>query len=284
VIGWFTEEADFGGAPLRAAGDMGGTDVFVARYAADGEHLWSRRLGNVWSDYGTAIAYDGAGDLRVAIRMTRPKPDEEASGAGGENDDGVRSDVVVARLTGEGATVWERHLEGSQYAAAAALGVDGEGAAVIGGGFLDRLDGPGGALVSAGRTDGFAARWSADGELVWQRRFGDACSDRIGSLAVAAGGDIVLAGAFECELDLGGGPMQTEREDWDAYAAKLGPDGAHVWSQSFGGDRSDRSLAVAIAADGSAALSGEFYGRVDIGGGDFETHGYVNLLLAKFSP
>ncbi len=52
---------DFGGGPLT--GD-GWYDVFLAKFASDGSHIWSKRyLGGGGNGYGRAIAADGTGNV-----------------------------------------------------------------------------------------------------------------------------------------------------------------------------------------------------------------------------
>lgn len=54
LTGHFSGTTNLGGADLTAEG----TDVYVAKLAADGTHLWSRRFGNQQQQYGVAVAAD----------------------------------------------------------------------------------------------------------------------------------------------------------------------------------------------------------------------------------
>ena len=54
VTGSFSGTTDFGGGPLDAAGND--TDLFVAKYDTNGDHLWSRRFGDSSRQSGLAIA------------------------------------------------------------------------------------------------------------------------------------------------------------------------------------------------------------------------------------
>ncbi len=62
MTGLFQNTVDFGGGPLVSAGI---SDVFVAKYAATGTHLWSRGFGSAANDYGNGVAVDGSGDVVV---------------------------------------------------------------------------------------------------------------------------------------------------------------------------------------------------------------------------
>ncbi|MDH4038011.1 MAG: SBBP repeat-containing protein, partial [Candidatus Krumholzibacteria bacterium] len=51
VTGSFSGTANFGGADLVS---VGGNDIFLARYDANGQHLWSKGFGTVENDEGLA--------------------------------------------------------------------------------------------------------------------------------------------------------------------------------------------------------------------------------------
>lgn len=55
VVGSFWGTEDFGGGTLTSSGD---DDVFVAKYTAAGEHIWSRRFGTPEGDKGLDVAID----------------------------------------------------------------------------------------------------------------------------------------------------------------------------------------------------------------------------------
>jgi hypothetical protein len=60
VTGTFMEAVDFGGELLTSAGLE---DIFVVKLDAAGNHLWSKRFGDVDLDSAYAIAADGLGDV-----------------------------------------------------------------------------------------------------------------------------------------------------------------------------------------------------------------------------
>lgn len=62
VAGFFKGAADFGGGPLASAG---GADVFLAKLAPTGEHVWSKRFGDGSDQVVAAIASDVTGAVLV---------------------------------------------------------------------------------------------------------------------------------------------------------------------------------------------------------------------------
>lgn len=125
AAGSFEQSVNLGGATFTAAG---GSNMFLAKYDANGNHLWSRQFntgfGNAW---GTAVAADGS-----------------------------------VYLVGDfGATI------------------------DLGGGTISSV---------SGTTDIFLAKYDANGNLLWAKRYGQSGSDSGRTVAVAPNGDIFIGG------------------------------------------------------------------------------------------
>jgi hypothetical protein len=64
ATGAFSGEADFGGGPFASAG---GSDIFIVKLDALGEHQWSKRFGDVnASQVGTCVAANATGEAFLA--------------------------------------------------------------------------------------------------------------------------------------------------------------------------------------------------------------------------
>lgn len=59
LTGGFGAQLDFGGGPIAEAGNG---DVFLARFGADGSHLWSKRFGDAQGQWGVGVAADASGN------------------------------------------------------------------------------------------------------------------------------------------------------------------------------------------------------------------------------
>lgn len=98
----------------------------------------------------------------------------------------------------------------------------------------------------------------------WGKRFaiGGVSADSL-HLAADSLGNLVVAGAFTGELDLGHGPLTSATGA--TFLAYLGPSGYIQWSQKIGGKALVSS--VALSATGATALAGTISHIVDFGGG-----------------
>jgi hypothetical protein len=62
IGGYFTGSADFGNGTVDS---ILAQDIFVAKYSAIGEHLWSNQFGGVSNDQGLGVTVDGSGNVVV---------------------------------------------------------------------------------------------------------------------------------------------------------------------------------------------------------------------------
>ncbi|MCY1062170.1 hypothetical protein [Nannocystis sp. SCPEA4] len=158
--------------------------------------------------------------------------------------------------------------------------------AVWGDGPIDFGDGT---LQNAG-NDVFLAKFSPTGALLWSKRYGDA-SFQGGpdyGLAVTPAGDIVLAGAFNGEIDFGGGPLNNPLLSTDLFLVTLNGDGGHVWSTSFHSANHADVADLALAANGDILLTGTFgsvlgWSTLDLGDGELASKGLYDIFVARLT-
>jgi hypothetical protein len=85
---------------------VGGSDIFVAKYARDGALLWANRAGGTGRDLGRGIATTERGDSYVAGHFTgtatfgQDEPNEITLTSAGD------SDIFIAKYARDGALLW----------------------------------------------------------------------------------------------------------------------------------------------------------------------------------
>lgn len=158
---------------------------------------------------------------------------------------------------------------------------DPDGNLIVAGRFWFVADFGGGPVLANGFEDAFLAKYGPAGELLWLRTYGDDFEQRARSVALAPDGDILVAGEFRGQIDLGGGPFASAGYD-DVFLARLTPAGEHVWSKGFGGPDIDSGVRVTVDDAGEVILLAGAGVAVDFGDGvpgqDLASH------LVKFSP
>jgi hypothetical protein len=270
VTGSFDKTFDVGGVTLASDSH----DAFVLKLDPAGKGLWARQAhGNA---YGSAIASDAAGNVLVAGGF-----DDTVDLGSGPLKSAGSSDVYVAKYSPDGELLWSRGFGGSGYQWAEAMAVDAAGNSVIIGGIHDGADFGDGYVPAAGNTDFFVMKLDPSGNRLWSKQLGTAGYDYGMGVAVDAKGAVLISGSFDGTLDLGGGALKFAGDE-DLFFAKLAPDGAHVFSRSFGGDGHDQGRGIAVGPAGNIVVAGLFSSTVDFGGGPLQAKGAYDAFLAYY--
>ena len=274
VTGSFAASINFGGEPLiSAGGSPGSSDVFVAKLDSSGNHVWSKRFGDVNSDAAQGVAVDGAGNVLVVGHFggTVDFGGGPLSSAGGQ-------DVFLVKLDANGAHVWSKRFGDSAKQSAQSVVVDTTGNVIITGYFGGAVDFGGGPIASTTNKDVFLAKYDISGGHLWSASFG-AAEGR--AVAVDGMGNVLAAGALLGTVDFGGGQLSSAGGQ-DAFLAKLDDGGMHVWSKRFGDVSYQAARAVAVDSAANTLMTGYFSGSVDFGGGPLSSTAGENIFLAKF--
>jgi len=277
MVGRFTGSTSFGGAMLSSAG---GFDGFVAKYASDGTHLWSKRFGSPGSDQSNDVAVDQYGNVIVVGSF-----EQNVNFGGGTRAATGMQDVFVAKYAPDGTHLWTLTAGGVEWDQALAVDVDGGGNVVVGGSFRETVSFGGPSLSTSGDNvvDLFVAKYTQDGAHVWSKSFRANYAGEVRGVAADASGRIAVTGFFDGTVDFGGGVVSSYQESKDAFVALLSPTGAHLWSRSFGNSFDDFGEGVAIDGTGSVVVAGRFSVQANFGGGSLQADAAGNVFVAKYA-
>src|SRR5690606_24792932 len=113
---------------------------------------------------------------------------------------------------------------------------------------------------------------AARAPALWAQRYGGAGGDEAAALAIAPGGDIVIAGQLSGTVSVGPESL-TSMGASDAFVARLSPAGQVLWARSLGGAGVDLATAVAVDPDGTTIVLGTFQRRMALAGSVLEARG-----------
>jgi hypothetical protein len=275
ITGYFQGTMDFGGGPLTTAGN---SDIFVAKFDASGNHLWSKRFGDFNNQLAYSVATDGSGN----VILTGYFAGTLDFGGGPLVSLGVY-DIFIAKFDGGGTHLWSQRFGDTDSQTGTRVTADGAGNVLATGYFLGGVDFGGGTLTSGGLEDIYVAKFASDGTHLWSKRFGDGQTQQGSGIATDRLGNVVLAGTFQGTADFGGGDL-TSAGSYDIYVAKYDPSGTHLWSQRFGDAGQQYGETVAFDLLGNVIITGPFFGSVDFGGGWLTVAGNSDFYLARFKP
>ncbi len=290
-------------ARFNGALDLEGTvynsmnSILLAKFSKAGKVVWAKTVGNLLGAAAVNYTYP-------AVVALGPNDDIILTGGyyrdgnyGGAVDcgDGIMhipqngADIFVCKYNTGGACLWSSSIGGMGNEQATSAAVDQNGNIVLTGFFMSKVDfGNGMPLMPTGAEDIFVARLKPDGSLDWANRYGSAMSDIGRSVAVTAGGEILVTGTFYQGVDFGGGLLRNDGNG-DIFLLRLSQQGAHIWSKSFGGTGQDEGTAVAVAQDETIALTGMFGATADMnrsmpGTVVFASKGRQDAFVASYGP
>jgi hypothetical protein len=191
------------------------------------------------------------------------------------------NDVFVAKFDAAGNHSWSQRFGGSLNEGGYSVATDASGNVYLTGFFLDTINFGGAALVSAGFSDIFLAKFISTGAHQWSKRFGDADGQTPRSVAVVGSGEVILTGVFGGSVNFGGGVL-TEAGSGDIFIAKFGTAGNHLRSKRFGDANFQDVSCAAVDGSGNAIVIGGFEGAVNFGGGALTSSGGWDIFLASF--
>lgn len=90
--------------------------------------------------------------------------------------------------------------------------------------------------------------------LVWNTFLGGTGYDYEGRIARDADGNLYVAGRSDASW---GAPVRAWTEGYDAFVAKIGPDGTLLWNTFLGGTGADRAYGIVIDGDGGLYVAGD---------------------------
>jgi hypothetical protein len=296
VTGVMYDSVDFGGGTLLDAG------MFVARFDAAGNHLWSRSFPSTQGAGARpmSIAADGAGNAIVTggLMGSVDLGGGSLPSSGSLCTSPPCGSVFAVKFDAGGNHVWSHGYGGNDFfGLPGGLGsaVDGAGNVVLTGNFTGAINFGGATLatnwpapacaVTYGCFGIFLAKLDAQGNHLWSRGFGQV-DTRMGAvaphgLAFDAPGNVVLVGSFIGSVDFGG-PVFTTMGEERMFTAELDADGNHVWSRDFTGSPGPFLSLAASGAGGFVVAGGLNNGSVDFGGGVLTSAGADDVFFARF--
>jgi hypothetical protein len=261
VVGNFLDEFKLGELPERKSN--GSDDLFVAAFSKNGDPKWTWSFGGIDSDGGNTIAAtpDGGYIVGGSFSNTIAFKDTQLKSRGG-------TDAMLIKLDGNGDPQWIKTFGGSQNDTINHVAVDGQGSIYIQAQFRYKATFGDKELVAAGaaETDLVLAKFDSNGDHIWSERYGTPFEDTAGGLAVDPAGNIVMVGGFErANISFGQGDDHVSKGLTDMFIVRFDNNGKLQWARTFGGDRDDVAMGVAVDAAGNTVTTGWFTNTVEFG-------------------
>lgn len=274
MAGEFLDTAQFGTKTIVSAG---GTDVFLVKYAEDGEAIWSVRIGGTDYEYIQQIVSDDEGGVLVAgyfYGTTQIGPDIFTSYGS--------QDLFVAKYDQFGNFIWSIRAGGPMADYLSGLALNPEQDFFIAGYFYNSITIGDTTLQDARSSDIFTAKFSADADLLWVSYAGGSSSDMVNSAVCDHEGNLLIAGAYYNDITMGDTNLMTTNPV-GVYVAIYQPDGQ--LNQVFQLDGTYLTTEVYLAAkpSGGFYMAGNFSEQISFGNDIFEAGEFnQDIFIASY--
>jgi hypothetical protein len=171
----------------------GGRDAFLVKYDVNGNALWARQTGGIWSDEAFGVAATAGGIYLVVNSRGNLYPE-----------------IAVQKYDANGVRLWTKQFGTNLSADASGIAADDSGVYVVG-----QISGTLPDQIRVGGRDAFVRKYDADGNQVWTQQFGTTSDDDANGVSVAPTGIFVVGRTF------GTFPGQPAVRSADAYLAKF---------------------------------------------------------------
>lgn len=201
----------------------GDHDVYALRLDEFGDTLWSKTYGGAGTDYGYGVHTTTDGGF-VTVGMTR------STGAG-------KGDLFLTRLDSLGAELWSKTFGGAERDEGWSVRQTPDGGFIIAG-----VTGS----FGAGQEDFYLVKTSSTGALQWQKTFGGVKGDWANAVRVTTDSGYIVIG--------------TTSSFGEGYSSvlviRLGPAGDVIWTNTYGGAKSELGASIQQTSDGGFILTG----------------------------
>ncbi|MFN0032893.1 MAG: T9SS type A sorting domain-containing protein [Flavobacteriales bacterium] len=233
---------------------------------------WVAGFGSDVQDEGMAITTDADGNVYTTGNFRNMVDFDPTDGffpltaIGG-------SDVFIQKLDSLGQFVWATRMGLDGWENARGIATDADGNLLVAGNFtgtaefnvsgMQSVE-----LTSAGGDDGFVAKLTGDGALLWVKQMGGLTTDEAHAVVADNTGSVYVTGRFQGTADFNANENETFELTAtglgdDFFVMKLNASGEFLWATAAGGSGNDFSINLATDIQGNVYHTGYFSGAMD---------------------
>jgi len=265
----------------------GNQDIFIRKWSASGNPIWSNGLAGLSSDMSSAITLDSNGNVYVTGSYSSMVEFDPGNPAANLTSAGF-TDAFLIKYDAGGNFLWVKSVGGASMDRGSNVAVDDNGNVYVVGYYSDTVDfDPGegtSSSTSAGTRDVFLSKFDSNGSFLWVKSVGGAFDDEGFGIAIDGSGNIFMSGFFSETVDFDPGPGTsnlTSAGEFDLFISKLDSSGNFAWAQSLGGYSSDNAVEIVLDGSGNAYVAGYFNGGFYAGTTELISAGYYDILITK---
>jgi uncharacterized delta-60 repeat protein len=207
--------------------DKWGNDIWILKLTSDGDIEWQKTYGGNRNDTASFLQQRSDGGY-IVVGHT------ESFGAGG-------ADIWILKLSPAGNIEWQKTYGGSEDEVVNS--------------FQQTSDG---GYIAAGRTESFGAgendfwilKLTSDGDIEWQKTYGESEGEGASSIQQTIDGGYIVAGSTNIYAEWG------SNSRGNIWILKLSSTGATEWKHAYGGGYTYSASSIRQTSDGGYIVTG----------------------------
>jgi len=278
--GFSSPTISFGATTLT---NNGGGNVYITKYDANGNVIWAKSAGGIYSDHGSSIAIDAAGNTYITGGFSSPTITYGATTLT-NNSNNIYSDIFIAKYDVNGNVLWVKSSGGTSDDEGESIALDAAGNAYITGYFQSPTITFGATtLTNIGNYNTFITKYDTNGNVIWAKSSDGSTGVQSFSIASDASGNTTITGFFYNASVTFGTTTLTNNGLSDIFIVKYDTNGNVIWAKSSGGTSDDWGYSIVMDAAGNAYITGEFgSSAVIFGATTLTNNGGGDILIAKY--
>lgn len=275
VTGAFSGTTTFGNLTVNSSG---GTDIFIAKYTANGVISWVKRAGSTFDDKGNAITVDANGNCFVVGQFRGTV----AFGTTNIISEGTSSiDIFISKLDTNGNFIFTTKAGGTGSDYGRGITVDNNGNCYITGDFTATATFGTTSLLTSGNADIFVAKLNSTGTHLWAKKAGRDNTDIGYGIGVDANANVYISGIYVGNAQFSNLTLASNNFQLDIFIAKYNTNGDIIWVKKAGGASNDHCNDLAVEPNGNSYITGYFPGTATFGTTSLVSIGAEDIYTSK---
>ncbi|MBX3043024.1 MAG: SBBP repeat-containing protein [Candidatus Kapabacteria bacterium] len=273
------DEGELNETTLTSAGS---NDIYLAKFANNGDFIWAKSAGGTGSDAGTGIAVDDNGNVYVHGGITASA---DFDGTILTSNGGL--DIFLAKYNSSGVLLDAKSWGGNSNDIAFKLEIKNNSLFAVGYHLSNSIDFDSFLLTKSTGANAYIVKFDTDLSPVWGKSFGSSSMNQARAVDFDGSGNIYVTGLFQGNTTWGGFSLETLGTSDEIVVAKLDSNGDIVWIKSAGGNGGELGQDISVDNFCNVYITGNFSESVTFESGEsnevtFTSEGLSDIYLAKY--
>ncbi len=271
VAGTFSGTVDFDPSLQSYNLSSNAQDVFFAKYDANGNFVWVKKMSSLFSITIFCIDLDLSNNIIIAGQFAGNVDFDPSASVFNLNSAGGSSDGFIAKYDSNGNHIWSKNFGGTNPESCSGIITDNLGNIFATGTFnstsnLSPLPTTFTVNSVAFSTDIFMSAFDAAGNFIWAKTIGGSGLETPYQIVLDYNKNILITGIYYGSGDYDPSPT-TNNLSWtgnsDLFIAKYDSTGNYLWANGIGGNYSEYSNSIVTDNVGDVYITGSFEDAVD---------------------